>query len=826
MIRRAQEAARQTASEYDLCIVGSGPSGMTVAAELADTGLSICVIESGDESKSKFSDSMRSLEQTGLIIRDSSRERVLGGSSSTWRGLSALFDPGDYLPRPGFESYEGWPLPEDALRPYLARASRRYQFPPLELFEPKAFAPGADLPWEKLTAKVFLANRAAPNFGREFRALFARPHVDLVLGAAAVGLMRAPNGQAAASVSCKTPEGEAFEIRARAFVLAAGAIENARLLLSSDNGAGIGNEHDQVGRYLMDHPKGYRGYIRLAKDFPSLPAYAGMSHGPYSGYMGLRLSDKTQREMGALNAYVQIMPDFPWSERREIALAKSFARELRAWTRSGSGTGALTGQAWSVALALPRLAFMLVSRAAYGKVPKPRRLRMRFFLDMEPQAQNRVQLSLERDALGSPKARVHHALSQKDIMSWRMLVSTLRNELERLGLGTVDMGDADVQPPDEDASHHLGTTRMGKDPKTSVVNEDLRVHTASNVYAAGGSVCPTAGNANPTMLMVALSIKLADHLQDKLSAVRTPAPVGSDVLVVGAGRRVQADILSVLESLGLSARFFARTPRLLAGAARSYDVCPLSSISASDIAGARLLYLSVPPVQVAPILEALSQYDCSHLTVILPTPIGEEYRAAERAFGRIYAEEDSVYMPWVALAARAAGPPKSIVLHKSAYRYHAVALIRALVGGPTPGKITSAYRIFNTVHLRCGGVPVTLVEPRDYATGSLLIAGERATVCDRPQQGADAIELLGDAVCTAVRIGTESEPLSLQESALFGTLQEGDTVVTRMHDFKRVGLRRLVIAALQGGGWSAEEGSQDAKIDQAVRAFPYLYRPK
>src|SRR4051812_2413475 len=108
MIRQAGEA--QGPLTYDLCIVGSGPSGMTVAAELADTGLSVCVVESGVEGRSAFADSLRSVDQAGLVVRIGSRERVLGGASSVWRGLSALYDNCDFTPRAGFASYEGWPI--------------------------------------------------------------------------------------------------------------------------------------------------------------------------------------------------------------------------------------------------------------------------------------------------------------------------------------------------------------------------------------------------------------------------------------------------------------------------------------------------------------------------------------------------------------------------------------------------------------------------------------------------------------------------------------------------------------------------------------------
>jgi choline dehydrogenase-like flavoprotein len=147
---------------------------------------------------------------------------------------------------------------------------------------------------------------------------------------------------------------------------------------------------------------------------------------------------------------------------------------------------------------------------------KPRRfaaLELLLNLEQAPDPDNRVTLDAACDRFGLPKPTLHwrwRALDQANLVRLRALVA---DELERHGLGRVEVADA---PPDPNAHHHMGTTRMHRDPRRGVVDEHTRVHGLSNLYVAGSSVFPTSGFANPTLTLVALSLRLADHLEKQL----------------------------------------------------------------------------------------------------------------------------------------------------------------------------------------------------------------------------------------------------------------------------------------------------------------------
>ncbi len=560
MIKDLASASPGAIQSYDVCIVGSGPAGGILAAELASSALRVCVLESGAERVSPRGDRLRRVESEGIRVKSWSRERVLGGASSTWAGLSAPFDAIELEARPWIDS-RGWPIARSELEPYWNRAAERYQFAALDQFERGGFqslrAKGA---WQcdadGVEEKVFLARSEPQHFGRLLRANYERENVDLWLNATAVELLRAPHGDAVECARVASGSGVEFRIPAQAFVLAGGGIENARLLLVSrrEGGPALGNEHDQVGRYFMNHPKNYHGVVHLQRPLRGLPYYFGCLRQGFAGYAGFRLPDAVQREKELLNCYARLEPLYPWSDSEGVeslvALVKRsgglFRRwkeqrkdqvvELRDWSETGDDSelqnarrskAGWLGLGWNVLCDAPRVGAYARSRLFDRKGPWIRRARLRNFMEMEPRAANRVSLSSERDELGVPRAHVRHDTSERDRRSLIELHRALAAALQRTGLGRLEssLERADPWPIDQDASHHIGTTRMGDDPRASVVDEHLCLHGAPNVYAAGSSVFPTSGCANPTFTIAALSIRLAETLRQRLGR---PLTVRSD----------------------------------------------------------------------------------------------------------------------------------------------------------------------------------------------------------------------------------------------------------------------------------------------------------
>jgi choline dehydrogenase-like flavoprotein len=553
MIRDFDQRDAALPDDYDVCIVGTGPAGTTVANELAGSGLRVAMLESGRLRPTQHGDALRRVTSEGIFIKDYSRERVLGGASTTWAGLSSPLDACDLAQR-AYLRESDWPIEHAELMSLYAQAAERYRFPALEMFGangPRSFGAmrkkGALQPtWSRVEEKVFLAASEPQNFGREFRALFDSSELDVWLDATLVELDGERDGSRVREGVVRSSGGREARLRARVFVIATGGIENACLLLRSKTPwkQGLGNEHDQVGRWMMNHPKNYRGILELARPVDSAPYFFGCLHQGFAGYAGLRLPEDVQREQKLLNSYIRLEPLFPWSDNRGVEslvllVKKSnfFRRwkekragevvELRDYSETGddsdlqnerknaAGWLALTGE---IVRNAPSVAAYAHSRLVRRRKPPIQRARLRNFIEMEPDPENRVVLGEERDAYGQPRAIVRHRCTERDQRSLLALHEALVDDFTRAGIGTLhtDLATAKPWPIDQDASHHMGTTRMGRNPKTSVADANGRVHSVENVYMAGASLFPTSGCANPTFTIVALSIRLARHLREEV----------------------------------------------------------------------------------------------------------------------------------------------------------------------------------------------------------------------------------------------------------------------------------------------------------------------
>lgn len=447
---------------YDLCVIGAGPAGLMVAAELADAGLRICVIESGAERRSRFTEALKEVESDRLQIKEESRERLLGGASGVWGGGSSPLDDIDYEVRPW---NRGWPFRSDELEPYMEAAAQRYCFPdPAEFSRlPPQFSGEQWQGWglEGLCEKLFVIVRPIFHFA-SLRSMFDRNGMDLLLQATVTELVSEARGEnrSVTEVLCRTPEAKAVRVRARSYVLAAGGIENPRLLLVSD----LGNERDQVGRYFMNHPRGYAGVVKLRSPLPAVNPYLTRTVGGRWLYAGLALAPERRRADGLLSSYVRFEP---------VPLRSSVQRH----------------------------AFGIGRRVPAGLAPlwtllQPRRLRLRWYAEMEARAENRVTLSSRKDVFGTPLPLVSYSLGERDKQTLTALYAQLGSEIERLGLGRADgSAEAVVAAVCEDASHHMGGTRMGSDPSSSVVDATCRVHSVENLYVGGSSVFRVGGRS-------------------------------------------------------------------------------------------------------------------------------------------------------------------------------------------------------------------------------------------------------------------------------------------------------------------------------------------
>jgi choline dehydrogenase-like flavoprotein len=513
----------------DLCIVGAGAAGITLAREFLGTGVDVLLLESGGRDFDAAAQDLNAGRNAGMTYYDlvDARLRFFGGTTAIWGGRCAPLDPIDFERRE-WVPHSGWPFDRAHLDPWYRRAHDMLGLGGFEYdarvwqcvrLEPPAFDPAriaTDFWRFDMQRDRFTLDRCAD--------LIRTANVRILLHATCTGLVPTPDANGIAHATISAPGGRCATVKARRYVLACGGIENPRLLLASNQveKAGIGNGRDLVGRFFMEHPHGRAGRVVAADPYALWRLFrrTRADHGvPVA--LTWRPGDAAQRERGTLNASLTIKlqrnPEAGLTlNKRLFHLGAAAIDPHRA------------GRSLLYAYKFLRDAVAGMLRPPIEWVRVRAGLRHLFLVVRAEQAPNpdsRVLLTRERDALGMPRVALDWRLTGADKAAVAGNVAILDGELRRLGLGHVEpaswLEDGTAEwPVDPTVSihhiggfHHMGTTRMGTDPATSVVDEHGRVHGYHNLFVAGSSVFPTGGWANPTLTILALALRLGHHLR-------------------------------------------------------------------------------------------------------------------------------------------------------------------------------------------------------------------------------------------------------------------------------------------------------------------------
>jgi choline dehydrogenase-like flavoprotein len=518
----------------DLCIVGAGAAGITIAKELIGSGLRVCLVESGGWSEEDETQSLYKGESVGHpFIMDVGRYRVFGGSATRWGGRCAMFDPIDFEPREWINK-SGWPIDYEALQPYYRRAVSLANFPKpwRSDVEEVRDALGIELPrFETEGVQPFVWRYSAEGYRRHFSWSRAYSHqlkadrdTHVLLHANLAGFTSNSDGSSIDSVAVRSLNEVTMIVKARAFALCCGGIENVRLILNApENLQRRVNEFDNLGRYFAQHPRGCIATLKakpqtakkLQRLFTTFYRRRGV---PYE--IGFALSEGAQRKHRLVNAsaaiYYHASLNSPWKSGARLRGALEARTPYQGMWRDV--LNAVSG-AGSVTLNLGRR--LMLGRPAI--LPDPQ-IEIVVDLEQDPNPDSRVMLSAEKDGLGMWRAKVDWRISEIERRTARIFNGFIAQELKRLGYGETDASPwlTSNSPIGDDelygTYHHIGTTRMSKHPRDGVVNEDCRSHGVQNLYFAGCSVFPTGGHANPTLTITALAVRLADHLRGRLGA--------------------------------------------------------------------------------------------------------------------------------------------------------------------------------------------------------------------------------------------------------------------------------------------------------------------
>ena len=531
----SRQLSKSSTIETGICIIGAGVAGISIAREFIGTSHDVCMIESGAYSADEQTQSLYELESIGYPVRQNfmARARYFGGSSNLWAGRSMRLSPLDFSRRDWVPN-SGWPIGYSDIESYYPRAEQVLELPDANGLREKVLAACTSANAESalfgssdLQAKVVMWGRRPMRFQKTYRKPLRRArNIRMVLNASAVELLTNESGDRVEAVRAATLNGKELRISARVFVLACGGLENARLLLVSRrrHANGLGNRHDIVGRYFMEHPRAIFGSVRLSVPFSSsLLLGAPLPDGKVQ--IGIGLSDEVQRRERLVNSYLTLEPQLSRLAEQTFQSSANVVKVLMRRGYAGRRTDLFRTNLPEIrdlvylltpkeVMPLPVYKSYAALKAFSHRFRKVSDLTIINYCEQVPRPESRVFLSDARDRLGVNTLVLDWKIGAEETAAILRLQELFAERLERQGIGKFsrrELGSAG--PQYTDASHHMGTTRMSDDPRQGVVDRNSRVHEVDNLFVAGSSVFPTVGYANPTLTIVALALRLADHLK-------------------------------------------------------------------------------------------------------------------------------------------------------------------------------------------------------------------------------------------------------------------------------------------------------------------------
>jgi choline dehydrogenase-like flavoprotein len=497
-------------------VVGCGPVGIAVSRVLRRRHKRVVVLEAGPYTPVRGHSSSE-VELSGLDFTGGvGRGTGLGGGSAFWAGQTMRFHASDFSRRDWIPE-SGWPLSIDDLLPYYAEAEsdlgvsaddyysqtwRRYGVDPLSVHD------------DNIQTRMSIFASKADIFDRAQRAFEQDQGILVLFNATATEFRR--RDDTIHSLVVRSESGKCAEVSAQSYVLCVGAIETARLFLtpSPDFPSGVGNLSGHVGRHFQDHPN---GVVASVAGTPTQLSRIAATYALFYGRRGRVLpkivaSAEQQEKSRVLNACV--VPVYTWPEESVTAALKQVQEAV-------AGRSFDLGVSKRVLSALRRPGAL--ARTGMGRmrgrpyVEAPEGVGLHVYVEQPPAGSGAVTLSKSNGRLGMPMARVEWVVGEEEANTARNLVSLVREQFRRTGLGEVrplpELAETGgFQTIVEDSQHHAGTARMALTESAGVCDVRGRVFGLTNLYVAGGALFPTSSYANPTLTMIAVGSYVATFL--------------------------------------------------------------------------------------------------------------------------------------------------------------------------------------------------------------------------------------------------------------------------------------------------------------------------
>ncbi len=494
MIYQGEEIPAGQELVGEICVVGAGAAGITCALELERYGKKVILLEAGGIERSKESQRLYAGKSTGMPYSIShTRLRVFGGTTEHWSGFCAPLDSEDFE-RKNYIKYSGWPITREELNPYYKKAAKilklgQYNDNPDHWIDEKngfmRYPYGEDL-----TEKIWHFSPPV-RFGRDYKKHFEKSeNVDVFLNSPVVDMTLDESTSRVGRVTVQSAD-KRYYVRAKKIILACGGLEVPRLLLNFNKqiAKGLGNESDNVGRFFQEHPEFHRaGTLLITGPTAHSKLYRGHTRKlktRIAGFTQISNEIRVQKKLLSM-AFYQLGAD----------QLDDLGKEIQYYSNN-----------------------------LYGHQKYKDNIRVfRFIAEQEPNRDCRVQLDSKKDALGLFQPKLNLGLTDFDIRSMRDSVSTFANIISKHNIGKVKLLYPEMLESTREVvkkymgwgNHHMGATRMSKNPSEGVVDTNCKVHTVDNLYIGSPSVFVTSGCSNPTFTIVALAVRLAEHVNNTL----------------------------------------------------------------------------------------------------------------------------------------------------------------------------------------------------------------------------------------------------------------------------------------------------------------------
>jgi len=415
------------------------------------------------------------------------------------------FSKRDWVP------YSGWPIHRKDMDPFYARTQSILDLGPYEYsldYWQKQNEGLAPFPFDENTVYNKMWQFSPPTrFGTKYKNTIVKAkNIHLYTYANVVDINANENISAVKSVTAKNYTGKEYTVKAKHFVFACCSIQNARILLAANKQAskGLGNDHGQVGRYFMEHLELVSAELWLTESSPLKLYSYDFSGKPRAE---LAIHPKAQEQFKILNGTVSFSP---------LEAARKWKPVIEMWSSDDPRKNAET--------LFKNFENLTPEQIAKFKNSSSRAYQLFTRIEQAPNPNSRVTLDTEKDSLGMPRATLHWELTAFEKRSIRKIYELLGLQAGKAGIGRVKLMEY-LQDEKDDSWpnftgggwHHMGTTRMADDPKQGVVDANCTVHGISNLHMAGASCFTTAGAPNPTLSVVALTLRLSDHIKKSMS---------------------------------------------------------------------------------------------------------------------------------------------------------------------------------------------------------------------------------------------------------------------------------------------------------------------